>query len=131
MKKIAILIVLCLIVVGAVAAQDSFTVDLSKLGEVRNPEPINSPYGAYTILFPEDTFPANLPWSQYNRIRVVYKYFRGNGNEIRQGNENAFVVLVYDPNGDVAGPPQGPGPNTPVKIFNVGGANGKIGRAHV
>jgi len=127
MKKIAIALVLCLIVIGTVAAQDSFTVDLSKLGEVRNPEPITTPYGAFTILFPEGTFPENLPWSTYNRIRVVFKYFRANGAEIRQGNENAFVVVVYDPKGDVAGPPQGPGPNTPVKIFNVGGSNNRSG----
>ena len=127
MKRIGIVLVLSLIVVGAAVAQDSFTVDLSKLGEVRNSEPIATPYGAFMINFPEGTFPANLPWSQYNRIRVVFKYFRSNGNEIRQGNENAFVVLVYDPTGDIAGPPQGPGPNTPVKIFNVGGSNNRSG----
>ncbi|MDR2964677.1 MAG: hypothetical protein LBU88_02760 [Treponema sp.] len=127
MKKFAIALVLCLIVTAGVFAQDSFTVDLSKLGELKNSEPINTPYGMFVINFPEGTFPANLPWAQYNRIRVIFKYFRANGAEVRQGNENAFVVLVYDPNGDVAGPPQGPGPNTPVKIFNVGGSNNRSG----
>jgi hypothetical protein len=129
MKKFVIILALFLIV-GAISvfAQDSFTVNLSQLPAVRNPEPIESPYGAFMIEFPEGIFPANLPWAQYNRIRVVFKYFRANGTtEVRQGNENAFVVLVYDPNGDVSGPPQGPGPNTPVKIFNVGGNNNATG----
>ena len=123
MKKIAVALVLCLIVAGGLFAQ-SFTVDLSKLPAVRNPEPIDSPYGLFKVNFPDGTFPADLDWRAFNRIRVVYQYFRANGAEIRQGNNNAMVVFAYDPEGDLAGPPQGPGPNTPIKIFNVGGANG-------
>jgi hypothetical protein len=133
MKKIAIVLVLFLLVgIVGVFAQDSFRVDISKLpgatpeGTVRSTSMTPSkgggaPYAYFKIDFPEGTFPADLPWANYNRIRVVFKYYRANGAEIRQGNGNAMVVIAYDPNGDLEGPPQSAGPNTPVKIFNVGG----------
>ena len=132
MKKIAIALVLCLAVIGTAVAQDSFTVDLSKLPAVKNegrltPAPGGgNDYAFFKIDFPEGTFPEDLPWASYDRIRVIFKYFRSNGAEIRQGNSNCMVVVAYDPNGDLEGPPQSPGPNTPVKIFNVGGANGNV-----
>ena len=133
MKKIAIVLALFLLVgIISAFAQNSFTVDLSKLPAVRNEGPLTpspgggAPYGFWKIDFPEGTFPANLPWAEYNRIRVVFKYFRSNGQEIRQGQSNCMVVIAYNPNGDLEGPPTSPGPNTPVKIFNVGGANGTI-----
>jgi hypothetical protein len=34
--------------------------------------------------------------------------------------------MIYDPQGDVRGPSMGPGANTPVKEFNVGGFSGMI-----
>ena len=125
MKKAVIFLVLCFIVVGGLFAQ-SFTVDLSKLPSVRNTEPITSSYGFHKIDFPEGTFPEDLDWTRFNRVRVKFDYFRANGGVVRQGNSNAMVVFAYDPDGDMAGPPMGPGPNTPIKIFNVGGANGNI-----
>ena len=138
MKKIAIALVLCLIVVGGLFAQDySFSVNIDRLKAqvpIRNEHPLgsgryvarNTAYEWYFLEFPADTFPANLQWSRFNRVRVVLKYFRANGQEIRQGSNNAMVVFVYDPKGDHEGPPQTPGPNTPIKIFNVGGANGNF-----
>ena len=144
MKKIAIALLLCLLVVGMAVAQDSVTVDISKLpgavpslnGDgtivVRNQNRLTpSPGGGNDYAFwiqalPEGTFPADAPWSTYDKIRVVFRYYRSNGNEIRQGNSNCMVVVMYDPAGDSEGPANGPGPNTPVKIFNVGGANGNV-----
>ena len=144
MKKIAIVLVLCLLVVGIAVAQDSVTVDISKLegavpslsGDgtmvVRNQSRLTpSPGGGNDYAFwiqtlPEGTFPADAPWATYDKIRVKFRYYRANGNAIRQGNSNCMVVIMYDAAGDSEGPPQGPGPNTPVKIFNVGGANGNV-----
>jgi len=37
-----------------------------------------------------------------------------------------MVSVIYDVTGDIRGPDMGPGPNTPVKEFNVGGSSGRI-----
>jgi len=142
MKKITIVLALFLIVgvIGAFA-QDSFTVDLSKLanaqpslngdGTIVVRSTAISPsrgggaaYGFYQVDFPAGTFPANLPWADYNRCRVVLRYYRSNGNEIRQGASQAGITIAYDRNGSFEENDTGPGPNTPVKFWNVGGANG-------
>jgi len=130
MKKITIILALFLLVgVISAFAQDSFTVNLSKLpvksDKITPAKRGGSAYGFYKIVFPAGTFPANLPWDKYNRIRVVFKYYKADGTEIAQSNDQAMVVLLYDPDGKYEENDNGAGPNTPVKIFNVGGANGK------
>jgi hypothetical protein len=130
MKKITMILGFFLLVgvIGAFA-QESFTVNLSKLpvksDKITAARKGGDAYGFYKIVFPAGTFPADLPWAKYNRIKVVYKYYKKDGTEIAQGNDQAMVVLLYDPDGKYEENDNGPGPNTPVKIFNVGGANGK------
>jgi len=129
MKKITMVLALFLLVgVISAFAQDSFTVDLSKLpvksDKITPAKRGGSAYGFYKINFPAGTFPASLPWNKYNKIRVVYKYYGKDGAELPQSNNKAMVVLLYDPEGKYEEKDNGPGPNTPVKIFNVGGANG-------
>ena len=100
-------------------AQDRLTVDLSTLPAIRNEAAFTKQYDDFLVRFP--AWPANINWSNFNRIIVRAKYFGANGNEIRQDNDLLMVVLIYDPDGDIRGPGSGPGPNTPLKVFNVGG----------
>jgi len=108
---------------GSGSTGDIFSVDLSTLVNVRNAEPLApSPWQMYFIPFPD--FPVDV--TQFQRLTVKAKYFDIDGKEITQSDEKVMVVLIYDPEGDWGGPPLGPGPNTPVKEFNVGGFSGMI-----
>jgi len=109
-----------------------FVVDLSTLktatvdgtptgGTVRNPQPFTKNYDDLMILF------SDLPdVTQYQRITIRCKYFNEAGEEIAQGDSNAMVSLIYDLSADIRGPDMGPGPNTPLKEFNVGGFSGAV-----
>ncbi len=68
--------------------------------------------------------PADM--SKYTRVTATCKYYDAAGEEIPQGDSNAMIVMIYDVNGDVRGPAQGPGANTPIKEFNAGGFSGMI-----
>jgi len=117
-----------------------YSVDLSKLrvvamggagnntvgeptGEtVRNKVPFAKNYDDLMILFPSD-----MPdITGYARITIKCKYFNADGEEIPQGDTNAMVSLIYDLTGNIRGPDMGPGPNTPLKEFNVGGFSGMV-----
>jgi len=101
-------------------------VDLSKLQATKNAAPFTKNYDDFLIMLPE--FPANTDWTQINRIGAKAKYFDGDGKEIGQADGQAMVTLIYDPKGDIRGPGDGPGPNTPFKQFNVGGNSGSVHR---
>jgi hypothetical protein len=62
----------------------------------------------------------------FNRVTINAKYYNEKGDEIAQGDGKVMVVLVYDPAGDLEGPEMGPGKNTPIKEFNVGGFSGLV-----
>jgi hypothetical protein len=76
------------------------------------------------VLFTFSGIPADV--TKFNRVTVNAKYFAANGDEIAQGDGKAMCVLIYDLNGDLKGPEMGPGKNTPVKEFNVGGFSGLV-----
>jgi hypothetical protein len=76
------------------------------------------------VLFTFTGLPESV--KSFNRITVNAKYFAANGDEIAQGDGKAMCVLIYDINGDLKGPEMGPGKNTPVKEFNVGGFSGLV-----
>jgi hypothetical protein len=133
MKKLGFIIVIAVIFAltgcassGNTAAQGDippFTVDLSTLSPLRNIEPFAPrPWQMHFIPFPE--FPVDV--TQFQRVTIRARYFDINGEEIPQGDEKVIVVLIYDPDGDRGGPPDGPGPNTPLKEFNVGGFSGQV-----
>jgi len=124
-------------------APKEFVVDLSKLqavtvvsvdsdgkavigdptGEtVRNKEPFTKKWDDLMLLFPE----FSVDFTKYKRVTIRCKYFDANNVEIPQSNEKAMVSLIYDINGDIRGPEMGPGPNTPLKEFNVGGVSGVV-----
>jgi hypothetical protein len=109
---------------GAASGDDlpPFSVDLSTLPFVRNTDPIPAQWGDFFIPLP----PIPVDVTQYSRITIRAKYFDAGGAEITQGDGNIMVVVIYDPEGDWRGPELGPGPNTPLKEFNVGGFSGHV-----
>jgi len=91
---------------------------------VKNKQPLTKSWGDVLILLPKDALPSDF--SKYTRLTITCKYYDPKGEEIPQGDSNAIVSVIYDLNGDIRGPAQGPGANTPVKEFNVGGFSGLI-----
>jgi hypothetical protein len=151
MKKFGIIFVVALVVFGLVgcgssggkkAAGDSpdpFFVDLSTLtvtdldgnpigegGVVKNPVAFTKNYDDMMILF---NFPAGFDITAYSRITVKVDVFNADGGVIPPADTNAMVSLIYDIKGDIRGPDMGPGKNTPLKEFNVGGGSSSISRA--
>ncbi|MCL2759149.1 MAG: hypothetical protein FWD22_02945 [Treponema sp.] len=149
MKKIGVLLAIIAIVAlvgcatggGGAAAGGSgaapFVVDLSTLTAVSTlpGDKVGEPYeglkniNAFTkawddllILFPENF----VDISKYTRVTITAKYYNQAGEEIPQGDSVAIVSLLRNVEGDWRGPAQGPGPNTPLKEFNVGGFSGLV-----
>jgi len=92
------------------------------LGPVmRNVVPFNAAWEGFILAFPENF----ADMSQYRRLTVTYKYFNAAGEQITPRDSMGMIVFVYDIKGDWHGP-AGPGPNTPVKEFNVMGFSGII-----
>jgi hypothetical protein len=89
---------------------------------VKNTDPFTKNYDDLLLLFPAD-----MPdVTKYQRVTIRCKYFNADGAEIGQGDSNAMVSLIYDLTGDLRGPAMGPGANTPLKEFNVGGFSGQV-----
>jgi hypothetical protein len=144
MKKLVVTLIVFFIVMGSVSlmAQTRVTVDLSTVKYnyftnadnlygtptpgFKNAEPFKGIYDGMFIHFA--AWPRSIDFTAFDRIIVKVKYYRANGAEIRQGDGQAMAVLVYDPTGDVKGPEQGAGPNTPLKQFNVGGTSSTISK---
>jgi hypothetical protein len=110
----------------ATGGAEPFIVDLSTLPLVRNPEPLTKAWDDVFIPLPAASVPSDM--SGFNRVTITADYFTAGGDQIPHGDANVMVTLVYDPEGDWRGPSMGPGPNTPVKEFNVGGFSGMIHR---
>jgi len=124
---------------------DFYTVDLSKLTQVindpprqyedllksgnyktttalKNPAPFARKYDNLLFLFPQ--LPADV--TKYKRVTINCKYYTAGGEEIGQADTRAMVTLITDIKGDLRGPDMGPGKNTPLKEFNVGGFSGLV-----
>jgi len=85
---------------------------------VKNTTPIPGQYDGVLFLFSD--FPVDV--TKYKRVTINAKYYDSKGAEIPQNNGKVMVVVIYDTNGDLKGPSEGPGKNTPLKEFNVGGS---------
>jgi len=107
---------------GGGAALKPYAVDLSKLPLVKNQKPFTKKYDDLLITFPP--FPVDI--TQYSRVTITCKYFDASGAELPQADTRAMVSLIYDLKGDIRGPEMGPGKNTPLKEFNVGGFSGLV-----
>jgi len=119
MKKLLFVLVLFFIVMGGVGlfAQNRLTVNLADLEATRNPTAFTRNYDFFVIHFPE--FPENINWSNFNRVIVRVKYYRANGNEIRQGHGMAITSIFYDY--DAASPNIfNAGANVPAREDNIG-----------
>jgi len=101
-----------------------FKVDLSKLAKVKNDKPFSKAWDDLLIELPASALPSDF--SKYTRFTITAKYFDASGTEIEQQDSQCIVSMIYDLKGDIRGPSMGPGPNTPVKEFNVGGFSGLI-----
>jgi len=136
MKKIGIVLAIVVsltIIVGCTFAQPapvapagptSYSVDIGSLPLKKNAKAFTKNYDDLLIEF--KTFPVDV--TKFNRVTINAKYFDAAGKEIAQGDSLVSVTLIYDPKGDIRGPDMGPGPNTPLKEFNVGGLSGSISK---
>jgi hypothetical protein len=105
-------------------AETTLKGNYSKLSAVKNEAPLTKAWGDVLIFLPADALPSDF--SKYTRFTVTCKYYDDAGTEIEQGDSNCIVSMIYDLTGDIRGPAQGAGANTPVKEFNVGGFSGLI-----
>ena len=130
MKKIAFILAVlivfsftgCTSTGGGGARAEPYIVDLSTLPSVKNTRPFTRAWEDFRINLPD--FP--IDYSQYSRLTITVKYYDASNAEIPQNDSNCMVSVIYDARGDIWGPQMGPGPNTPVKEFNVGGYSGFI-----
>jgi len=135
MRKFAV--VLSVLVVGAAAGfvgcgtgqparptAEPFTIDFAALGiQTRNEEAFTQRWDDFFIRLPEF---ADVDFTAFSRVTIRVDYFDIDGNPIEHADDLAMVTLIYDPAGDWRGPDDGPGPNTPLKQFNIGGDWGSI-----
>ena len=98
----------------------------STLPGVKNEAPLTKAWSDVLIFLPESVLPSDL--SKYTRLTITAKYYDAAGNEIRQQNKQCMVSVIYDLKSNIRGPAETPGPNTPVKVFDVGGSDGRIHR---
>ncbi|MCL2196233.1 MAG: hypothetical protein FWB77_01315 [Treponema sp.] len=112
---------------GAAAAGGGaapFIVDLSTLALTKNASAFTKGWDDLLIDLPATSMPSDM--SGYTRVTIDAKYFSADGTEIAPSDSMVMVTMIYDPSGDIRGPSMGPGANTPVKEFNVGGFSGMI-----
>jgi len=101
------------------ADAEPYSVDLSKLANVRNSSPFTKIYDNLIILLP--VIPVDL--KIYQRVTIRAKYFNEEGEEIAPGNDNAMVSLFYETGADIFSDGS---PNVIIKEYNVGGFSGTI-----
>jgi hypothetical protein len=106
------------------SAEPTLKGNYATLPGTKNKEPLTKAWGDVLIFLPKDALPSDF--SKYTRFTLTCKYFDAGGAEIEQSDSNCIVSMIYDLKGDIRGPAQGPGANTPVKEFNVGGFSGLI-----
>jgi len=97
---------------------EPYSIDLSTLRNVRNPNPFTRIYDNLIIMLPE--IPVDL--KVYQRVTIRAKYFNADGEEIIQADGNAMVSLFYEP-GDIYSDGS---PNVVIKELNVGGFSGIV-----
>jgi hypothetical protein len=91
---------------------------------LKNAAAFNGGYQDLLIFLPASSVPSDF--SKYTRVTITCRYFNAAGDELPQADSMCMVVVAYDAKGDIRGPAMAPGPNTPVKEFNVGGFSGLI-----
>jgi hypothetical protein len=146
MKKLVAVLLVFFIVMGSVSlmAQDkpTLTLDLKTLkavnlnagdkigdpipgGALKNTVPFPKNYSDLMILIP--AMP-NVKWDAFDRVIIKVKYFGEDGKEMKNQKDGmGMVTILYDVNGDIrGGSGEGPGPNNPLKTYNLGGSSSRI-----
>jgi len=100
-----------------------FTIDLSGF-QTRNQVAFYRQWDDFFITFP-DGFPG-VDFNDFSRVTIRAVAFDAYGEPLPPGDSMIMVTLIYDMGGDQRGPAEGPGPNTPLKEFNVGGSMGTV-----
>jgi hypothetical protein len=147
MKKLVAVLLVFFLIMGSVSlmaqAKPRLTLDLSKLTAVNllPGDKIGDPIGG-TILMNDEPFPKNyadlmvlipempgVDWTAFDRVIIKVKFFREKGkSEVAQPKDGlGMVTILYDVNGDIrGGSGEGPGPNNPLKTYNLGGTSSRI-----
>jgi len=105
---------------------EPYVVDLKLLPFVRNVKPFTKPTWEDHFI-PIPPLP-NFDYTKYSRVTITVKFLDAQGNEIPPADSMSIVTLINDAKGDWRGPQAEPGPNTPLKEFNVGGYSGLVNK---
>jgi len=101
-----------------------FTVDFAGWGlQTRNAAPLGGQWADFLIRFPDEIH--DIDFRAFSRVTIRANAFNADGEPL-QGDDLMMVTVIYDMAGDIRGPEGGPGPNTPLKEFNVGGSMGTV-----
>jgi len=101
-----------------------FTIDFDGLGlATRNPVALGGQWADFLIALPE--FPG-VDFNDFSRVTIRALAFDVDGQPLPPADSMIMVTIIYDMGGDIRGPAEGPGPNTPLKEFNVGGGMGSV-----
>ena len=135
MKKIAFVLALFLII-GVVSsfAQDSYTVDLSKLqgmsgtkkpteGANNKAVPFTRQYDVWGVLFKD--LPADIDWTKFNKAKIRIQPYAKNGKALKDAYGQVIISVFYEGNEnnwDAAPSVFYPGANVPLKADNIGAA---------
>jgi len=100
-----------------------FTVDFEALGLPIRSGPLAGNWADFLIPFPEFE---GVDFNDFGRVTIRAVAINEEGNVMPPADSMIMVTLIYDLGGDIRGPAEGPGPNTPLKQFNVGGPMGTV-----
>jgi hypothetical protein len=152
MKKLVVMLLAALLIVGLSGCASSgkkagdappvqpYSVDLSTLtmvkvvnnkvdptptdDTVKNSVPLTGLWADVMMLFAP--FPDDIDWTSFSRVTIRATGYNADGTAIPPGSGGIMVSLIYDINGDIRGPDMGPGRNTPLKAFSLGGPTGTV-----
>jgi len=101
-----------------------FAIDFEGWGLARrNAVPLGAQWADFLIRFPDEIH--DIDFRAFGRVTIRANAFNADGEPLA-GDDLMMVTLIYDMAGDIRGPEGGPGPNTPLKEFNVGGSMGQV-----
>jgi|GEM_PF-1346285 len=109
---------------GTETGAGEFAIDFEDLNlPIRNEETLAVRWDDFMIRLPD--FP-DVDFTAFSRVTIRATAFDADGEEFPPDNDLIMVTIMYDLEGDWRGPDLGPGPNTPLKQFNVGGPAGNV-----
>jgi len=102
-----------------------FTINFADWGlPTRNAVAFGGQWADFLIQFPDEIHDTNF--RNFSRVTIRANAFNADGELLPAGDDMMMVTVILDMSGDIRGPEGGPGPNTPLKEFNVGGSMGTV-----